>query len=174
MAGPVIDVIASLLPKATEREVSKKVSLVAAQYGLGASFGTEVIRSLYEKEGEAVETLARELDHPLVFTVTSNPQSTDAHEAFRELNPWRKGAKPSESSLLKFFKEFWNIEGIDGATFFLYEELSPSSPSIPRYKMSFSQFVDWMTRYYEIDTSRRNKGGAEGIFTVRKETSRLP
>jgi hypothetical protein len=30
---------------------------------------------------------------------------------------------------------------------------------------TFSQFRDWITRYYEIDTSQRDKGGAEGIFT---------
>ena len=137
---PVIDVIASLSPRANEEEVSKKISSAAAKYGLGALFGIAIIRSRYYKDGDAVERLARETGHPLVFTVTSNPKTRDAHDAFRELNPWKDGAKPSEARLLKFLREFWNIEDFDEATFLLYEELSPSSPSMPRHRMNYSEF----------------------------------
>ena len=70
---------------------------------------------------------------------------------------------------MKFLQEVWSIGEIDGAIFLVFEELSPASASMPRYQMNFPQFIDWITKYYEIDVGQREKGGAEGIFTVRKE-----
>jgi|SRR5439155_16541315 len=170
MAGHVVDVIVSLLPRATETDVLRGIFQAASRHGLGVLFGTQIISRLSEKEGEAVKKLARELNHSLVFTITSNPLTTDIDEVFREqLNPWREGAKPSEATLLKFLQEVWSIGEIDGAIFLVFEELSPASASMPRYQMNFPQFIDWITKYYEIDVGQREKGGAEGIFTVRKE-----
>src|SRR5437667_510215 len=173
MTGECIDVIGSLFDSASTSEVSTKILQSAARHDLGVQFGIKTIRNRYEKEGEAVEALARQVKHPLVFTVTSGPLATDAGRLFEEqLNTWRKGAKPEEAKLLKFLQEVWNLEEIDSAIFLIYEELSPSSAIMPRYQMTFSQFRDWIARYYEIDTDRgAYRTGAEGIFTVKKETS---
>jgi len=173
MAGECIEVISSLLNNASPADVSTKILRRAASHNLGVLFGTKPIRDQYEKDRQAIERLARQVKCPLIFTVTSGPSATDVGEIFdKQLNPWREGAKPEEAELLKFLQEVWNLEEIDGAIFLIYEELSPSSSILPHYQMAFSQFRDWITRYYNIDTANRGAGkaGAEGIFTVRKKT----
>jgi len=167
LSGPGFDVILSL-PEGSDRiNVSRKILEIVAKYGLGAIFGVTMIRSLYDKEAQLLDELARESSSPIIFTVNSNPLATDINDTFEhQLNPWR-GSQPAEAPFLKFVGEMLSLPDVGHALVVVWDNMEPSR-HMPRYEMGIEGFLSWVRDFYQTQLSKSGKGGANGIFRVSK------
>ena len=165
-----MDVIVGLDDPTSEVEVSRAIYRAAAAKDFGLIFGTVQIRRLYKSEGEMLEDLSREVENPMVFSITSSPTATDAMEFFeQQLNP-RTGAKPRDAPLLQFLDNLFAIEQAKEIIFVVWDGMIPSAKFMPRHNVSESEFRSWISDYYTIDSSDSAEG-AEGIFIVMRRKS---
>jgi hypothetical protein len=163
MAGPALDIIASLRKGSNKEIVSEKISELVARYGFGLLSGTDPIRRLYDQEGRMLEQLSVEVENPLVISITDNPKATDAWEIFeRQLHPLY--ADPEKAKILKVLAELWSLEEIQAAVFII---MRVDAEFLPRYEMTFEEFLKSLARYQEKENVNFGRGG-RGIFKVTK------
>ncbi len=168
MAGPSLDIIASVRGGSSKELVLDVISQTASRYGFGIVSGIESIRRLYDQEGELLDRLSRDVENPIVVSITDNPRATDGWETFqRHLHPLF--ADPEKAAILKLLAELWSLKEIQAALFVI---LRVDTESLPRFEMRFEDFLKAVSHYQEREQqSNVGKGGGLGIFRVKKEPS---
>ncbi len=165
MAGPLFLVFASVRG-GSDVSTAWRIAKSGAENNIGLIFGDYIVRCILKDYPGFVEDMHARIDRPLVFLVTSNPLENDAMDLFEEqLNP-NNGADPAGSSLLKFFREIWSIDDIQGALIAIWDFISPSYESMPKHEMRFDEFHAWVRNWYGWEDKSRRETSAEGIFRI--------
>ena len=166
MAGPSLDMIASVRKGSNKEHVLETISQTVSRHGFGVLRGVDSIRRLYDREGELLDQLSREFENPLVISITDNPRATDAWNTFqRDLHP--SFANPEKAAILKLLAAQWSIGEIQAAFFVI---LRVDTEFLPRYEIGFEEFLESVAHFQEKEQHTNvERGGGMGIFKVTKD-----
>ncbi len=142
MAGNYFGAIISLRSGAEKDTVSEKIGDTVLRHGFGFKMGVEWIRKLGgNDEGDMLDILEKEVEHPCVITIVDNPGASSAWEILqRQLHP--KFANPEDAKILKCLADIWSIDEIRGALFIIMHTIGPDLDYLPRYEVPSRSFLE--------------------------------